>query len=394
MLKPDSEAALAEIVAEAAAARTPLLIEGGGSRQALGRPVQAAETLSTAALTGVTLYEPGALTLVARAGEPLAKIEAMLAAENQRLAFEPMDSRPLLGTGATEPTIGGAVATAAFGPRRVQAGGARDTLLGARFVDGKGEAIQAGGRVMKNVTGYDLARLMTGAYGVLGVLTEVAYKVLPKPERVATVLLFGLADADAIRALSAALGSPFDVSGAAHLPAAQTIDRDNAVTMIRVEGFAESVAYRSERLAALLAPFGAAEITQDQAMIDAGWAYVRDCLPFAERAGAVWRISCKQSQAADLAASIRALREAAVFYDQGGGLLWLLTPEETDAGAATIRAEAAKCGARATLVRASSAIRGAVEPFPPEPAPIAALSARIKAAFDPHGILNPGRLAG
>ncbi len=393
-MRPETEDALAEIVGDAAAARRPLLIEGGGSRQALGRPVQAAETVSTTGLKGVSLYEPGALTLVVRAGEPLASVESLLAKEGQRLAFEPMDSRRLLKKVKSKPTIGGVVATAASGPRRVQVGGCRDTLIGARFVNGKGEVVKAGGRVMKNVTGYDLARLMAGAYGTLGVLTEIAFKVLPAPERAASILLHGLSDADAVRALGSALGSPFDVSGAAHLPPAQTVDDDRSVTMIRVEGFADSVAYRAERLRALLKDFGAADIVEDQERVAAGWAYIRDCLPFAGRDGAVWRISVKPSEGPSLAEAIAARRDADWWFDLGGGLIWLLTPEDDDAGAAAIRDESAKLGARATLFRASAAIRSAVPPFPPEPATTARLAAGLKAAFDPQGVLNPGRLVG
>ena len=203
-LAPANEAELAEIVADAAGTGTPLEIRGGGTRAGLGRPVQASKTLSTAGLSGITLYEPGALTLVAKAGTPLAEIEAALAGEGQMLPFEPMDHRALLGT-AGAPTIGGAVACGVSGPRRIQAGACRDAILGVRFVNGRGEMVKSGGRVMKNVTGYDLPKLLCGSYGTLGVLSEISFKVLPKPETEATLVRHGLSAANGIGALSAAL---------------------------------------------------------------------------------------------------------------------------------------------------------------------------------------------
>ncbi len=385
LLEPATESELAAAVANAAAARTPLEIRGGGTRSGLGRPVQAAATLSTAKLSGITTYEPGALTLIVQAGTPIAKIEEALAAEGQMLPFEPMDHRALFGT-AGEPTIGGAVAVAASGPRRIQKGAVRDFMLGVRFVNGAGEAIANGGRVMKNVTGYDLVKLMAGQHGTLGVLSEIAFKVLPAPRETVTLRASGLADNQAVEAMSRALGSPYDVAGAAHL------DSDAAAgpseTMVRLEGLEGSVAYRAERLLALL---GSGWDTAPDPLEP--WTPVRDVAPFAGRAGAVWRISVKPT---DGPVIVRALRQAGIdlsaLYDLGGGLVWLLTPETEDCGAAIVREHVAAVGGHATLVRAPDPVRAAVAVFEPEPAPLARISAGLRAKFDPHGILNPGRI--
>ena len=389
-LVPADEAALSDAIAGAAASRTPLEVQGGGTRAGLGRPVQAERTLSTRGLSGIRLYEPGALTLVVGAGTPMAEIEAALAAERQMLPFEPMDHRALLGTEG-EPTIGGVVATGASGPRRIQRGACRDLMLGVRFVDGSGRAVANGGRVMKNVTGLDLVKLMAGSHGTLGVLSEIGFKVLPAPEATATVLLHGLDDRAAVEAMSDALGSPYDVSGAAHLPDGDGAE-GGAVTMIRVEGLEGSVAYRAQALKDRLARFRAEaiEIASDGAAL---WRRVRDAEPFAGRAGAVWRVSTKPSEGPALVEAVRAGAPLiGVFYDWGGGLIWLLVAEEGNASAAAIRAETGRRGGHATLVRASAPTRAAVEVFEPEPGALARISAGLRAKFDPAGILNPGRM--
>ena len=379
----DAEAALAETVREAHDAGTTLEIVGGGTRRALGRPVAAAAAVSTSGLRGISLYEPGALTVVAGAGTPLSEIEAALAAEGQRLPFEPMDHRALLGSKG-EPTIGAVAAMNNSGPRRIQSGAARDAMLGVRFIDGRGDAIRNGGRVMKNVTGYDLVKLMAGSWGTLGVLTEVSLKVLPRPETSATVMLSGLADAEAVAALSAALGSPYDVNGAAHLPG-------RSLTLARIEGFESQIAHRGPALVEALKPFGAASIVQgdESEML---WRWVRDAEPFAGADGAVWRVSVKPTDGPKLVAALCEAGDFEAFYDWGGGLVWLKTPEAGDAGAAAIRTETRARGGHATLVRASAKIRAAVDVFEPEAAPVAALTARLRAEFDPKGVLNPGRM--
>ncbi len=367
MLTPRDEQELAEAIASA---REPLRIIGGGTRP-VGR-TDAAATLTTADLEGITLYEPGALTVVARAGTPLAEIEATLAEEGQRLPFEPGDWRALLGTEG-EPTIGGAVAANVSGPRRVQAGACRDSLIGVRFVDGTGTVVKNGGRVMKNVTGYDLVKLMAGSWGTLGVLTEVSFKVLPAPEASA-LLTVKVDDATAaVRALAAALTSPWDVTGAAYLP--------GTGAMVRIEGFAASIDYRTGKLAEHLAPHGAVTVERDHMNVAGAWRAVRDVAPFHGRAGDVWRISVKPSDAPAIAERLGGEQ----VFDWGGGLIWALLPEGTDA-----RARIGRFSGHATLIRASDETKARIAAFQPEPAPLAKIAAGLRAKFDPKGILNPG----
>lgn len=364
-MRPESEADLAEAIATASG---PICLRGGGTR---GVNLNG-EMLETGGLSGITLYEPGSLTLVAQAGTPLAEIEAALAAEGQRLAFEPMDHRGLMGTSGA-PTIGGVVAANVSGPRRVSVGACRDFMLGVRFVDGTGTLVKNGGRVMKNVTGYDLVKLMTGSWGTLGILTEVSLKVLPTPERAACIMIDGLDDSQAIAAMARALRSPFEVSGAAHLPNGMG---DGPVTMLRIEGFSGSVRYRAEQLAALFADMGT-RIESDADGVAEHWAQIRDVAPFHGTPGDVWRVSGTPTTGADLA---RRSGAEAVMYDWGGGLIWMSVPEGTD-----LRARLGDFDGHATLVRGSGQPK-----FQPEPAELAALSHGLRQRFDPRGILNTG----
>ncbi len=387
--RPQNEEELASIVREAEAQSAMLHVQGGGTRAGLGRPVNHGVTISTAGLSGVTLYEPSEMVISALAGTPLRVVEETLAEKGQMLPFEPMDHRAIYGTSG-EPTIGGVVAANVSGPRRVVVGACRDHLIGVRFVNGRGEIIRSGGRVMKNVTGLDLVKLQAGAHGSLGILTEVTFKVLPRPEATATMLFEGLSEADAVAAMSAALGSPFEVSGAAHLPAG--IGAEKSRTLLRFENFAASIDYRFPALAEKLKRFGTPRRIE-RPESEKLWAEIRDCTLLAEpRDTALWRISIKPSDAPGIAGALRAaLPGSRHFLDWGGGLLWLATPATGDAGAAAIRGALARKG-HATLTRAPDAIRATVPVFEPEPAPIAALSGRIKASFDPAGLINPGRM--
>ncbi len=367
MFNPTEVTELAELVRTR---KSPFSIIGGDT---CGVTFGENDTVSTSQLSGVALYEPEAMTLVAKAGTPLAEIETLLAGENQRLAFEPPDLRGLTGqTG--EPTLGGVVATNSSGPRRVAIGACRDAALGVEFVDGQGRVLRNGGRVMKNVTGYDLVKLMAGSYGTLGVLTEVSLKVLPKPECVGVLLINGLSDTEALSVMSAALGSPFELTGVAHVPTG--ID-GHPVTMLRIEGFEESVRYRIEQLRQRVAPTYDTQSEFSADRTTAGWRWVCDVELFHNRPGNVWRISVKPSDAPMLVSQINTDR---VLYDWGGGLVWLLTSPDED-----VRDKMKGIEGHATLVRGTGYNR-----FHPENQVVAKLSQSLRQKFDPRGLLNPG----
>ncbi len=399
LLRPENAAQLAEAVAWAVSEAAPLEIVGRGSKRGFGRPVQAAHTLALDGLSGITLYEPDELVLRANAGTPLTEIAAALAERGQHLAFEPADLAPLLGSDKAA-TIGGVIACNLAGPRRIHSGAARDHLLGFKAVSGRGEAFKSGGRVVKNVTGYDLSKLMAGSFGTLAVLSEVTVKVLPRPEKTRTILLLGLLVEAAVETLTRALGSPHEVSGAAFLPAPLAaragIDRvagpGVSVTALRVEGPGPSVGFR---VAALVAEFGArigtAELnTENSASL---WRWIADVGPFVgDQAPIVWRVSVPPNAGPAVVRALN-LSEERYFLDWGGGLIWLMAPlGAQDAGAARIRAAIAPMGGHATLVRAPEILRSVVPVFQPQDAALAALSRRVKESFDPAGLLNPGRL--
>ncbi len=376
-------------------------IVGHGSKRGIGRPSQCEHAIDLSAMSGVTLYEPEELVLSAKAGTPVADIERLLAQNGQELAFEPMDCSRLFNhdtRGGKGGTIGGAIAANLSGPRRLKAGAARDHILGVSVVSGRGETFKSGGRVVKNVTGYDLSKLMTGSWGTLGVLTDVTIKVLPAAETETTLAIRGLTDEDATAAMALAMGSSAEVSAAAHLPyglterVASDMRGADAATLLRVEGFGPSVAWRVELLKGLLKNAGPIE-----EMTGSGsktlWRDIRDCTPFADGTQRpVWRVSMAPSEAHKMVMALRVEAGAEAFYDWQGGLVWLRMEAEPEGD--TLRRSIRQFGGgHATLVRASPAWRAAVPVFEPQPASLAALSARLKAEFDPKGLLNPGRMA-
>ena len=390
-MMPTDEAGIVAAIRDASG---PLAIQGHGSKRAMLRPVQAAATLSTAGLTGVTFYSPNELVISARAGTPVAELRAVVAERGQHLIAEPPELGALLGRDQPG-TIGGAVATNLSGPRRVAWGAMRDHVMGLRAVNGRGDILRAGGRVLKNVTGLDLCKLLSGSHGTLAVITEVTLKVLPAPERRATLVLKGQTPSQAVAALSAALGSPYAVSGAAWLPA-DLAARIPAlswlganVTLARLEDFAPSVAYRSERLRAELTEFGAVEMLDDAASV-AVWSDIGNVEPLVGVPGALWKISVRPSQGPSVVAAMQAIGANAML-DWGGGLVWVAGPA-TESLHAAVEAAVAAVGGVWTLMRAPDPLRSVVAVVPPEPAAMEAIGARVKASFDPRGILNPGRM--
>jgi glycolate oxidase FAD binding subunit len=400
-LKPRDAKEVEDAVNWALAGGKALELVGRGTKRAIGRAAQWDATLDLSALSGVTLYEPEELVLSAKAGTPLAEIEALVAASNQELAFEPMDYGPLLGTTPGAGSIGGVLAANLSGPRRIKAGAARDHFLGFSAVSGRGETFKSGGRVVKNVTGYDLCKLIAGSWGTLAAMTDVTIKTLPRAETEATVLVLNLDDGTARKVMAAATGSFADVSAAAHLPAvvaariAETAAAQAAVTAFRLEGVAPSVADRKAVLEKLLAPFGALGALNETSS-RALWRAVRDVTPFAAAGPAsardLWRISTAPSHGAEVGCALAEQADAEVFYDWAGGLVWAALPGSNDARAPLLRSTVAAAGGHATLIRAPVAVRAAVEVFAPEPPPLAALTARVRQSFDPQGVLNAGRM--
>jgi glycolate oxidase FAD binding subunit len=396
---PESDGELARLIAEAMQVGVPLDVRGNGTKEDVGRPVQAAGVISTENMAGVTLYEPTELVLSAKAGTPLNEVEQTLAERGQELPFEPIDLGPALGRNAGEGTIGAVFATNLSGSRRLLSGSARDHCLGIKGVSGRGEAFKSGGRVMKNVTGYDLSKGLSGSWGTLAVITEVTMKVLPVREEARTLLFFGLIDEAAVEAMLAAVATPFEISGAVHLHAnfaAKLVDADirkqgRSVTAIRIENFASSVRYRTSKLKDRLAGYNP-ELELNDERSRSFWRQIRE-LKFLQGSNRpAWRISTRPATAAKLVTEIRRSLRVDIGYDWAGGLIWVETESLSDAGVVEIRRALAEFGGHATLIRAEPATRAAVDVFQPLSPQLMKLTRELKAAFDPAGILNPGRM--
>lgn len=387
--EPLSEEAAARLVQAAALSQSPFVIRGGGTRSLQAAPKDA-DILSSRGMSGIVVYNPAEMTMTARAGTPLADVEAALAEKRQMLAFEPNDLRGVLGSSGI-PTIGGVFATNASGPRRLMAGAARDSLLGVRFVNGKGEVVKAGGRVMKNVTGLDLVKLLAGSNGSLAFLTEVTFRLLPVPETAATIVVSNLNDAEAAAAMATAMSMSVEVSGAAHLPEsvrgrfAGGVLPDGAATVLRLEGLAASVTVRSEKLENAMARFGAVSRLEAESTAHL-WQEIRDAAPYADGTPRpLWRVSVAPTAGHQLVAALRLETGVDAFYDWQGGLVWLRM--EADPEAVLLRRYIkAVGGGHATLLRARPEVLAATHVFQPQMEAIAALSARVKASFDPGGL--------
>lgn len=357
MMKPKSGTELSEMIR---AAQGPLCIQGGATR---GLSVDG-DVIETSGLEGVTLYEPGALTLVAGAGTTLSEVETLLAGEGQRLAFEPRRLNALLGTSG-DTTLGGIVATNSAGPARIALGNCADHLLGVRFVNGAGEIVKNGGRVMKNVTGYDLVKLMAGSHGTLGVLSEVSLKVLPKPETEATLAITGQTAEAAQEMMARALASPFEVTGAVHIPGGETL--------LRIEGFEASVSYRAGKLSDLTG----AELALQGEASRTRWAELRDLSMFAGGDADIWRLRLKPS---DGPKALARLQPGKALMDMAGGEIWLEHAPGDD-----LRNQLTDLNCDAQLIRGQGAPR-----FQPQSPALTKIQSGLRAQFDPRGILNSG----
>jgi glycolate oxidase FAD binding subunit len=404
-LKPENQDQLLDVIKWAVSEKTPLEVVAGGTKRAYGRPMQTAATLDMSAMSAVRAYEPEELYATLEAGAPMAEVNRVLDEKGQHLSFEPPDLGPLLGAEADKATIGGIVAANLAGPRRIKEGAARDHVLGFHAVSGRGEVFKSGGTVVKNVTGFDLSKLMAGSFGTLAVMSEVTLKTLPQPEKIRTLLVRwradGIYDHGAMKVMSKALGSAHDVSAAAHLPAlaaaTSSVDYVNSggggVTALRLEGPAPSVAHRTEVLKKEIGEFGAIEelhTTNSKTF----WREVRDVKPFVGRDDLpyVWRISVPPADGSRTALYILEALKGEVFYDWGGGQVWLGLKAVTNAGAEVVRSAVEAVGGHATLLRAPAEIRAEVPVFHPLSAAEAMVTAKIKEGFDPEAVLNPGRM--
>lgn len=398
-IRPVDERECSRVFAEATATSTPVAVVGNGSKQHIGRPTQVASNVSTKGLRGITLYEPNEMVMSARAGTPLAQVEDALAGRGQMLPFEPVELAPLAGGEPGQASIAGVFATNIAGARRISIGAGRDHLLGVRAINGRGEIFKSGGRVMKNVTGYDLCRGLSGSWGTLALMSEVTFKVVPAPEDTATLILLGLPDEIAVEVLCAAMATPFEVSGAVHLQPSLVARlwheglrrQGGALTALRIENFTKSVAYRCAQLKEHLKAFGDIhDLDRDNSL--AFWGELRQLSVLQGSDAPLWRISTLPSAGPKVVAAVTAYMECRAFYDWAGGLVWAEVLPTTDAGAADIRRVIAAHGGHATLVRAEPQVRAAVDVFQPLEAGLQKLSRKLKAAFDPAGILNPGRM--
>jgi glycolate oxidase FAD binding subunit len=403
LMKPADETELARLIAEAVEHRMPIEIRGNGTKQGIGRPARVAAAIEMNGFSGITLYEPAELVMSAKAGTPLALIEERLAAQSQMLAFEPLDLGPLAGLPAQGGTIGAVFMTNMSGARRISAGAARDHLLGIQAINGRGERFKSGGRVMKNVTGVDLCRGLAGSWGTLAVATEVTFKVLPKPQETRTLVFLGLHDDIAVEVMGAAMNTPFEITGACHLqaPMARRLreprlsSQDQSITLLRLESFSSFLPRRVSRLKDHFKAYGDVhELTDDASR--AVWGELRETSFLAQGTQPdplpVWRISTAPMTGAKVVRALNAYMPCAAVYDWSGGLVWLEVPATADAGATDVRRVMATHGGHATLMRAEPAVRASVDVFQPLAPNLQRLSRGLKAAFDPAGILNPGRM--
>ena len=399
VLRPAADWELRAMVEELVEKKIPVELIGNGTKRSIGRPINTAATLSLSSLRGITLYEPTELVMTAAAGTALSQVETELASRGQILAFEPIDLAPAIGGQQGQQTIGSVFATNLSGARRMQCGAARDHLLGLTGVNGLGELFKSGGRVMKNVTGYDVARGLAGSWGTLAAFCDVTFKVLPWPDDAVTLLFPNLLEEIANEMMCAAMGLPYEISGAVHLPVdlAARLEHDGlrqygtSLTALRLENTTQSVGYRSRKVMDHLKAYGE-PLQLDLQDPFAFWGELRRLSVFPMNDACRWRISTPPSNGAKVVDAIRRHMSINAMYDWSGGLIWAEVPAAADAGASDVRRAVATHGGHATLIRAEVPVRAEVDVFqPPEPA-VGRITQKLKQVFDPYGIFNPGRM--
>ena len=407
-IRPKTESELQQVIESASSAGTSLEIIGHGSKRGLGHRVNADVVVDLSALSGITLYEPEELVMSAHGGTPVSEINAALGAKGQMLAFEPWDPAHIYGLKQGGGTIGGLFMAGFAGPRRISAGGTRDHLLGINAINGSGELFKSGGRVVKNVSGFDIPKLMAGSFGTLAVASQLTFKVLPRPEVVRTILLKGLGLEEAGKAMRAAMASPFDVSAAAYLPAAISAKSEIdeiatsgvSITIIRLEGPRPSAEYRAEAIGKMLASYAQATKLQSEKSVLL-WREIRDVYPLSGggssggKGGAkhIWRVSLAPTDGPRLARWIEENTKADFYMDWSGGLVWIETDGSAGQFAEKLRNVISGFGGHATLVRADDDTKDRAGVFNPAGSVLAPLVKRVKQSFDPEGILNPGRMS-
>ena len=390
--KPASLDDVRDIIKDALANETSLSITGSGSKSGLGYMSNPEADLQLQDMSGIVAYEPEELILVARTGTSLSEIETLLADNNQMLSFEPFHPQTVYGAECSG-TIGGMVAAGLSGPRRIASGGIRDYLLGFTAVSGRGDFFQSGSRVMKNVTGYDLSKLMAGSFGSLAVMDEITLKVLPAPETSCSLVVACADIAGAQTVCSQAFGSAHEPTAAAILPpdiaSLAGLGDTHIRALIRLEGVEVSVNDRVAKLQDMLKTHGKVDIIPTDTSISI-WSQIRDAAFLPHEAEQTWKISIPPTACSDVLSHLKNY-EISSFMDWAGGLIWLAGSGATLGD--DIRAALAKTnGGHATLMRAPDHLRQTVPVFQPQAAALAALQSRIRNAFDPKSVLNPGRM--
>jgi glycolate oxidase FAD binding subunit len=390
LLKALSETDVIEAVMAARARATTIEIVGAGTRRDFGRPVEATDMLDVSAISGIVTYEPDELVITAKAATTIAEIADAIGRTSQRLGFDPADWGPLFAAPAHAATIGGVVSASACGSARVRYGEARDHLLGYRAVNGLGESYKAGGRVVKNVTGFDLPKLMCGAMGTLGVLTEVTLRLVPATRLSMTLLACNVAPDAGFDLLRCAWTSAFGPTGLAYIPGSMSASFPEiggigaGAALIRIEGARAALDEKRTGVGALM-PSIALENVEDEDIFRA----IGDGRAFVHSKADIWRVVVPP-----LAASLCAeeIGSATWLADWAGGLLWIGVQPDDDEAATHIRFAALAHGGHATLMRGGASLRRRVPVFQPLNPALAALTKSVKAAFDPLGIFNPGRM--